>query len=379
MCDIGKWMNAAMKLFAQDWGGWVMAILFLTLAALFPAVLGALAFALLMAINLDAGSARDLVHSLENVVEQAHAGNPLQILESVLNGGPVDPFFMFVVIAALALCFTLFLYSILMPPLNAGLYMAAFNQMRTGKLEPGDIFQGFRVFWPSVIGVSVIGFLTSLGFLFIIPGLYLTVASSLMLPLIAEKRLGFWAAFRESRRIIHEDFWRFTLYVLLGIALMSVASSLCSLLMFAALPVYMLMLAVAVRETVGVDGAKTLAQEEAEAAAAAQARYEEERARYEEMARRDELMRQEQMRQAREWTQPAETPWQPPAAPASATPAPPQPVAPPAPWQVPAPPPMPRSTPLNFCSQCGARVVTPGARFCEVCGRPLAGGYHPGP
>jgi hypothetical protein len=362
VCDIGKWMNAAMKLFAQDWGGWMMAVLLLTLASLFPAVLGALAFALLMAINMDAGSVQSLIHSFEKMAEHPPQ-DPARMVEALLAGGPVEPFIAFLMIAALALAFMLFLYSIFMPPLTAGLYMAAFNQMRTGKLEPGDIFQGFKVFWPSVIGVSVIGLLTTLGFLLILPGLYLTVASSLMMPLIAEKRLGFWAAFRESRRIIHGDFWRFALFVFAGLTLLSMASSLCFLLVLAAMPVYVLMFAVAVRETVGVEGAKTLAQEEAEAVAAAQARYEEERARYEEIARRDELLRQEQMRQTQEWTQPAETPWpQSGDAPAHD-----------------AAPPAPRPAALNFCSQCGARVVTPGARFCEACGRPLAGGHQPGP
>jgi hypothetical protein len=68
----------------------------------------------------------------------------------------------------------------------------------------GDVFSGFRTGFAQLLLTGFLGaVLSGIGFLFcILPGLYLQVAWSCSLPLVADQRLEFWSAMELSRKII---------------------------------------------------------------------------------------------------------------------------------------------------------------------------------
>jgi uncharacterized membrane protein len=73
----------------------------------------------------------------------------------------------------------------------------------------GDLFAGFReAFVPLALAGLVIQILTLLGLLAcILPGVYLSVAWILTVPLIIDKRYGFWEAMELSRKVVTHHWW----------------------------------------------------------------------------------------------------------------------------------------------------------------------------
>jgi hypothetical protein len=102
-------------------------------------------------------------------------------------------------------------------PLTAGLYWFYLKLVRGERAEIGDAFAGFSlVFLQSFLGVLVAALLTSIGFLLcIVPGIYLAVSWKLTLPLIIDKRLGFWDAMEVSRKVVSRHWWSFLLFFIL--------------------------------------------------------------------------------------------------------------------------------------------------------------------
>ena len=254
MVNIGSWMGAAWDLFAKQWGNWLLLMIAFLFLSSVPMVLGFVAFAILMGVNMTPGDMEAMARNLDKISSQRYA-DPEPMINELMKGGAVGDLQQFLIITGLVVLFTVFVWSLIVPPLTAGIYRAAFNQMRTGQLEISDLFMGFEVFWPSVIGMGVVGLLIAAGLcLCIVPGLYIAITSYLMLPLLAEKRQGFRAALRDSRRIVRQDFWSFALYFLLGAVILGISSAICGLLVLVTSPLMHLMLAVAVRETVGEIG-----------------------------------------------------------------------------------------------------------------------------
>jgi hypothetical protein len=329
MVKISKWFNACLRLFTQEWSAWLLAGLIFCTVALFTALLGLLCMVLLVSINMDPHDIESVSRVLQLSSQQGFPASA-HTFTKLMAGAPVEAVQQFSLILNISMLFTFLCAALVLSPLAAGIFKAAFNQMRTGAMRASDIFPGFRVAAHSVAASLILGPLIAMGLcLCVVPGLYLMAVSALVPPLMAEKGMAFPAAFRESRRIIGQDFWRHALFLFNGAGLLILSAFFCFLLVPAAVSLCFLMLAVLMRETAGVDGAQTIAEKQARAAA---------------------------YRPFADYTLPQEPPqeqW-----PAGA---------------VPPPPALPRETALSFCAQCGGRVTTPGARFCEFCGRPLGG------
>jgi hypothetical protein len=102
--------------------------------------------------------------------------------------------------------------------LYAGLYLIIIKRLRGQPTSIGEVFAGFSSMFPQLL---IVGLLTSLlsgiGLLFcFVPGLYLFVAWSFSVPLVADKRLEFWSAMELSRQVATRV-W-FELFVLLLLA-----------------------------------------------------------------------------------------------------------------------------------------------------------------
>ena len=85
-----------------------------------------------------------------------------------------------------------------------GLSLVILRRIRGGPAAVGDVFAGFRVGFPQLL---LAGFLSSLlarlGVLFcLLPGLYLFVAWTFCVPLVADRGLEFWPAMELSRKVV---------------------------------------------------------------------------------------------------------------------------------------------------------------------------------
>jgi hypothetical protein len=95
-------------------------------------------------------------------------------------------------------------------PLQAGFYIVAFKLVKQRPTTFGDFFRGFNYFLQLFLASLVSGIFIILGFLLlIIPGIYLAVAYSFVIPLIIERKMEFWQAMETSRKVITKQWFAF--------------------------------------------------------------------------------------------------------------------------------------------------------------------------
>ena len=96
-------------------------------------------------------------------------------------------------------------------PLLGGLFHYYLKLIRGEKAELADAFVGFNVAFGALLLVSLVSLLLAgVGFLLcLLPGIYLSVAWILAVPLAMEKRLAFWDAMEVSRKVVSRHWWQF--------------------------------------------------------------------------------------------------------------------------------------------------------------------------
>ena len=107
----------------------------------------------------------------------------------------------------------IFLVSVISAPiysvLSAGLFKYYLNLIRGENASVGDAFSGFG---PSIGQLLLLGlvqfFLVMIGYLLcLIPGVYLAIAWYFAVPLVIDKRLGFWEAMELSRKMVNKHWF----------------------------------------------------------------------------------------------------------------------------------------------------------------------------
>jgi len=96
-------------------------------------------------------------------------------------------------------------YWLLRGVLYGGLYLIFLNRIRGRTAAIGDVFAGFNIAFAQLVLVSLVsGLLAGIGLVccLVIPGLYLFVAWTFSVPLVADRRLEFWSAMELSRKIV---------------------------------------------------------------------------------------------------------------------------------------------------------------------------------
>ena len=123
--------------------------------------------------------------------------------------------------------------------LTVGMYVILLKRMRGRPAGIGEIFAGFSVA-PGQLALAgiVIQFLTILGVLACIaPGIYLSIAWILTMPLIIDRGLTFWPAMELSRKVVTQQWWIMFCLVIV-VALISLVGLLaCCVGLLVALPV----------------------------------------------------------------------------------------------------------------------------------------------
>jgi len=110
------------------------------------------------------------------------------------------------------------IFMAIMYPFMAGIIMLGIRRSVNLPINFSMAFGYFSYTLPLIIVAILMTILTTIGFiLLIIPGLYLSFAYFLAIPLVVEKNLGPWQALESSRKAItHHWFKVFFTYILMG-------------------------------------------------------------------------------------------------------------------------------------------------------------------
>ena len=111
------------------------------------------------------------------------------------------------------------LYWVIRGVLFGGLYLVFLNRIRGQTAAVGDVFAGFNIAFGQLVLVGLIsGLLTGIGLVccLVIPGLYLFVAWTFSIPLVADRRLEFWSAMELSRKVVTRVWFEIFALVLLA-------------------------------------------------------------------------------------------------------------------------------------------------------------------
>lgn len=144
-------------------------------------------------------------------------------------------------------------------PLIQGALIAGFHIFTIKKLtgrpaEFADLFKGFNYFVPTLVASLLIGIFVFGGTLLcIIPGLVVAAMYKFTYVFIVDKRMDFWPAMQASHAVAKNDYFGFTMFLLL-MALVDLLGVLCCVVgLFIALPVTFAAITVAYQELVGFD------------------------------------------------------------------------------------------------------------------------------
>lgn len=106
-------------------------------------------------------------------------------------------------------------------PLAGGMYLYLLKKIRGERTTVETVFSGFSSrFIQLFLGGFVTHLLIYLGFFLVIPGIYLLVAWTFAIPLIADKQMDFWSAMELSRKVITKHWFKFLGFTLVSLLLM---------------------------------------------------------------------------------------------------------------------------------------------------------------
>lgn len=113
---------------------------------------------------------------------------------------------------------TILSYPVVMP-LIVGIMMLAINYSRGESIEFQSIFKYYNLMGKLALAGILIYIMTVIGFiLFILPGIYLSIAYIFTLPLIADKGMDVWDAMELSRKVVTKHWFKiFGLFFILSL------------------------------------------------------------------------------------------------------------------------------------------------------------------
>jgi len=144
-------------------------------------------------------------------------------------------------------------------PLIQGALMAGFHFYFLKRLlgrapEFADLFKGFNFFIPTLVASLVIGVFVFAGTLLcIIPGLVVAAMYKFTYLFIIDKRMDFWPAMQASHAVTRNDYFGFTMFLLLN-ALINLLGALCCIVgLLVTIPITFAAITIAYQELVGFD------------------------------------------------------------------------------------------------------------------------------
>jgi uncharacterized membrane protein len=138
--------------------------------------------------------------------------------------------------------------------LIAGFHIYTMKKMMRRPAELSDLFKGFNFFIPTLVASLLIGLFTCLGTLLcIIPGLVVAAMYKFTYLFIVDKRMDFWPAMQASHAVVKNDYFGFTMFLLLAV-LVNILGALCCVVgLLVSIPVSIAAITVAYQEIVGFE------------------------------------------------------------------------------------------------------------------------------
>jgi uncharacterized membrane protein len=138
--------------------------------------------------------------------------------------------------------------------LTAGFHIYTMKKIMGRPAEFGDLFKGFNFFIPTLVAALLIGLFTAIGAIFcIIPGLVIAAMYKFTYLFIVDKRMDFWPAMEASHAVVKNDYFGFTMFLLLAV-LVNILGALCCIVgLLVTVPVTIAAITIAYKEIVGFD------------------------------------------------------------------------------------------------------------------------------
>ncbi len=143
---------------------------------------------------------------------------------------------------------------ILQGPLIAGFQIFCMKKILNRRTEFADLFKGFNFFVPTLVASLVISLFVFCGTLLcIIPGLVVAAMFKFTYLFIVDKRMDFWPAMQASHAVVKNDYFGFTMFLLLMV-LVNILGALCCIVgLLVTVPMTFAAITVAYQEIVGFD------------------------------------------------------------------------------------------------------------------------------
>jgi uncharacterized membrane protein len=138
--------------------------------------------------------------------------------------------------------------------LIAGFHIYTMKRLMGRRAEFGDLFKGFNFFIPTLVASILIGLFTFFGTLLcIIPGLVVAAMYKFTYLFIVDKRMDFWPAMEASHAVVKNDYFGFTMFLLLAVLVNCLGALCCIVGLLVSIPVTFAAITVAYKELVGFD------------------------------------------------------------------------------------------------------------------------------
>jgi uncharacterized membrane protein len=143
---------------------------------------------------------------------------------------------------------------IIQGPLIIGFHLFCIKKLLNKPAELGDLFKGFNFFVPALVASLLISLFSTIGMIACLVGALVVGAMYKFTYLfILDKRMDFWPAMQASHAVVKNDYFGFTMFLLL-IALVDLLGLICCIVgIFVAMPVGLAAITVAYRDIVGFD------------------------------------------------------------------------------------------------------------------------------
>ena len=139
-------------------------------------------------------------------------------------------------------------------PLIAGFHIFTMKKLMGRNAEFGDLFKGFNFFVPTLVASLLIGLFTFAGTLLcIIPGLVVAAMYKFTYLFIVDKRMDFWPAMQASHAIVKNDYFGFTMFLVLAFLVNLLGLLCCVVGLLVTIPLTFAAITVAYKEIVGFE------------------------------------------------------------------------------------------------------------------------------
>ncbi len=143
---------------------------------------------------------------------------------------------------------------ILQGPLMAGFHIYCIKRLLGRQTEFADLFKGFNFFVPALVASVVIMLFPFAGTLLcVIPGLVVAAMYKFTYLFIVDKRMDFWPAMQASHNVVRNDYFGFTMFLLLMVLVNLLGVLCCVVGVLVTIPLSFAAITVAYNELVGFD------------------------------------------------------------------------------------------------------------------------------